>query len=71
MLEGALFTQYRYLKQKIDELISHQIETLKEHLSTGSPEDYASYLRTVGKIEGLRSALDLCEEAQKIVERDT
>lgn len=70
MPEGALLTQYKYLKNKIDQLISDQIETLKNHLSTGSPQDYASYLRTVGQIEGLRSALDLCNEAEKILDRD-
>jgi mRNA-degrading endonuclease RelE of RelBE toxin-antitoxin system len=71
MLEGALLKQSSYLKSKIEQLISEQIEMLKDNLSQGSPQDYASYLRVVGKIEGLRSALDLCDEAERIVERDT
>lgn len=66
-----MLKQSTYLKNKIEQLILEQIEILLGNLSSGSPPDYASYLRVVGKIEGLRSALDLCAEAQSIVERDT
>ena len=66
-----MLTRHIYLKKKIDQLISEQIEMLMEHLSTGSPPDYAAYMRLVGKIDGLRSAFDLCNEAEKLMERDT
>lgn len=66
-----MLTKHTYLKKKIDQLISEQIEMLKDNLSLGSSNDYSDYMKVVGKIEGLRSALDLCEEAEKIVERDT
>ncbi len=64
-----MLPQHKFLKDKIDKLIYEQIEQLKEHLSVGSATDHAAYMRVVGKIEGLRSALDLCDEAEKILER--
>lgn len=66
-----MLTKHVYLKKKIEFLIYEQIDTLKENLSLGSPSDFEAYMRIVGKIEGLRSALDLCEEAEKLMERDT
>lgn len=68
---GALLTKHVYLKKKLEQLISEQIKMHSEHLSMGSPPDYAAYMRLVGKIDGLRSALDLCDEAEKLMERET
>jgi hypothetical protein len=64
-----MLPQHKFLKDKIEKLIDEKIEQLKEHLSFGSAMDHGAYLRTVGKIEGLRSALDACDEAERILER--
>lgn len=49
-------------------LIEENIETQKAVLSNrGAVPDYAAYCTLVGKIEGLRLALDLCDEAVKRV----
>lgn len=66
-----MLNRHIYLKNKIDQLISEQIAMLMDHMSTGSPPDYASYMRIVGKIDGLRLALDLCNEAEMLMKRDT
>jgi len=66
-----LLTKNGYLKKKIEQLIFEQISELSQHVALGSAQDYASYMRVVGKIDGLRLALDLCNEAEKLVERDT
>lgn len=64
-----MLSQHKFLKDKIEKLIYEKVEELKEHLSLGAAMDHGAYLRMVGKIEGLRSALDVCDEAEKILER--
>lgn len=66
-----MLTNNGYLKKKIDQIILEQISELSQHVALGSAQDYPSYMRVVGKIEGLRLALDLCEEAEKLVKRET
>lgn len=38
-------------------------------IANGHAEDYAHYQRLVGKVEGMKIALELCDEAEKIVSR--
>ena len=46
------------------ELIERGVEDLKNNLANrGAIPDYNAYVLILGKIEGLREALQLCEEA--------
>jgi hypothetical protein len=65
-----MLTQVAYFKSRLLKLISEDVERLLETVSSGSPVDYAAYQRVVGQIEGLRSALELCEVAEKLIERE-
>ena len=56
------FYQHELLK-----LIALEIEQRKEQLVTASSSfDFPSYRHHVGIIEGLRAALELCAEAERI-----
>ena len=47
-------------------LIEQNIEELKTHLSNRHAiPDYQTYCHVTGKIEGLRLALEFCDEAAK------
>lgn len=55
---------------ELRKLIVGEIDRLKENLSHGqSVNDFAEYQKTVGRILGLRTALELCEEANALSER--
>ena len=46
-----------------------EINRLLDILSNGmSLEDYADYKHHIGKITGLRTALELCDEAERIAQ---
>lgn len=56
-------------QQELVKLIDSQIEHLKENLTTIHKTegfDFAAYKHMVGKIEGLRLALELCMDADRI-----
>ena len=42
---------------KLRKLLRERLEAVSEEIVRGSPEDYATYQRMVGKAEGLREAL--------------
>ena len=55
------------LKNELIKLIYEEIERLKENLTMAYHTegfDFASYKHLVGRIEGLRTALELCEQAE-------
>jgi len=55
-------------QHELVKLINAQIEHLKENLTTIHQMegfDFASYKHMVGKIEGLRLALELCNDAER------
>jgi len=53
---------------ELKKLVSAEIERLKDNISNGmSVVDYADYKTQVGKIMGLRMAIELCEEAESIL----
>jgi hypothetical protein len=54
---------------ELKKLINEKILFEMQNLARGCAGDYAAYQRIVGKIEGLGAAIDLCAEAEKIVER--
>lgn len=54
--------------QEHAKLIEGEIEELKNNLTNrGAVPDYAAYCAMTGKIEGLRMAFALCDEAVKRV----
>jgi len=63
-------TYQAYYQYELQKLINGEIERLKEALVSSyqiSGFDFSGYRHHVGKIEGLRMALELCEEADAIV----
>ena len=65
-----MLTNHALFRRKLDDLISQEIERLKESLTTihvMEDFDFATYNRQVGIIRGLRQALELVDEAQAIV----
>jgi hypothetical protein len=65
-----MLTNHALFRRKLDDLISQEIERLKESLTTihvMEDFDFATYKHQVGIIRGLRQALELVDEAQAIV----
>ena len=62
-------TKHEYMVHELKKLIKQKIDFDTGNLARGCADDYAAYQRLVGKIEGLGIAIELCDEAQKIVDR--
>ncbi len=65
-----MLTNHALFRRKMNDLISEEIERLKETLTslhTMEGFDFAAYKHHVGIIRGLRQALELADEAQAIV----
>jgi hypothetical protein len=63
-------TYQAYYQYELKKLINENIERLKESLVSSyqiEGFDFSSYRHQVGRVEGLRIALDLCEDAEAIV----
>jgi hypothetical protein len=63
-------TYQAYYQYELKKLINSDIDRLKEELLSSykiTGFDFSSYRHHVGRIEGLRMALELCEEAEAIV----
>jgi len=65
-----VLTQNSQFEKELKQLIQQTIEEKKEFLSTGlSAIDYPAYKHQVGMIQGLRLALEMCDEASLAIER--
>ena len=65
-----IVTGQAYYEYELKKLMSQAIDELTANLVTAyriEGFDYSSYRHHVGKIEGLRAALELCDEAQSVV----
>lgn len=63
-------TYQAYYQYELKKLIAAEIERLKETLVSSyqiTGFDFSAYRHHVGKVEGLRMALELCDEAEAIV----
>lgn len=61
-------TYSSFYQHELSKLIALEIEQRKEQLVTASAAfDFPAYRHHVGIIEGLRAALELCGEAERIV----
>jgi hypothetical protein len=62
-------TYQAYYQYELKKLINAEIERLKEALVSSyqiDGFDFSGYRHHVGRVEGLRMALDLCDEAEAI-----
>ena len=63
-------TYQAYYQYELKKLINAEIERLKEALVSSyqiDGFDFSGYRHHVGRVEGLRMALELCDEAEAIV----
>jgi hypothetical protein len=62
-------TYQAYYQYELKKLINENIDRLKEALVSSyqiEGFDFSGYRHHVGRIEGLRMALELCEEAESV-----
>lgn len=65
-----MLTSANQFEAELKKLIDEEAARVSENLSLGtSVKDYGDYRNQVGQIQGLRKALDLCEEAQSIISK--
>jgi hypothetical protein len=63
-------TYQAYYQYELKKLINAEIERIKETLVSSyqiEGFDFSGYRHQVGRVEGLRTALELCEDAEAIV----
>jgi hypothetical protein len=58
------------LVKKVRSELEGTLEEMTEHLASGRVTDWEAYKFTVGKIDGLRRALDVVNEANRQYEED-
>ena len=65
-----MYTRNDLFRGELEKLVEGEIQRLMENIVVGHAAiDFPEYKHQVGKIEGLRIALELCEQAQTIVDR--
>ena len=65
-----MLTHNAQFERELKQLIAQTIEERKDTLSNGlAVVDYPAYKHHVGIIQGLRLALEMCDEAALAVER--
>jgi hypothetical protein len=62
----ALTTVAVYQKE-LRELVSIEIENVLEKMANGFVDSFEDYKSLVGKVAGLRTAIDLMDEADRIL----
>jgi len=65
----SALSRYTMFRSELQALITDEIERLKDEMSLGLLKDHQEYKSLAGKILGLRSSLDLMDEADTIVSR--
>jgi|TARA_R110000868_G_scaffold183608_4_gene424903 hypothetical protein len=65
-----LLTYQSFFEHELKKLIQEAVEARKENLAFGSGTvDFAAYRNQVGVVAGLRLALELCDEANRVCEQ--
>lgn len=59
----SIQTTADHFRMHLTRLIEGRIQHVTGVVASGTPADYASYVRNVGRLEGLRDALELMDEA--------
>lgn len=62
----SIMTTADKFRREMDNLLTDEIERLKESISLGFLDNYEQYRHITGKIAGLRAAIDFMKEAEKI-----
>ena len=65
----SALSRYTMFRSELQILIAEEIERLKDEMSLGLLKDHQEYKSFTGKILGLRSSLELMDEADTIVSR--
>lgn len=63
-----MLTTKHQFEFEIRRLLSEQIEAICEHLGNGSASTFDEYQHKVGKVAGLRAAIDSIDEVNSILE---
>lgn len=64
-----MLTYESHFEEKLKRLIEDEVDRLKENLTHSiTIPDLAHYKEIVGQIMGLRKAIDLCDEANKLAQ---
>jgi hypothetical protein len=65
----AITTYQTYYVHELKKLIKEEIERLTSTITSEYEvvSDYSSYRYHIGQIKGLRKALELCDEAEAVV----
>ena len=62
-----MLTFQSFYQHELKKLIAEEIDRRKENLASGlSTPDFSAYRHQVGTIDGLKQALELIDEADKI-----
>ena len=65
-----MLTRNVLFRAELEKLIEQEVERLMENVVVGHATiDFPAYKHQVGVIDGLRIAMELCEQAQTIVDR--
>ena len=65
-----MLTYQSFFEHELKKLIQEAVEDRKENLAFGSGTvDFAAYRNQVGVVAGLRLALELCDEANRVCEQ--
>lgn len=65
-----MYTRNDLFRGELEKLVEGEIQRLMENIVVGHAAiDFPEYKHQVGIIEGLRVALELCEQAQTTVDR--
>ena len=61
-----MLSSQAFFRNELIKFIAEDIERIKENLTNwGATPDFPTYTHQVGKIEGLRLALELMEQAER------
>lgn len=65
-----MLTRNVLFRAELEKLIEQEVQRLMENVVVGHATiDFPAYKHQVGVIDGLRIAMELCEQAQTIVDR--
>jgi hypothetical protein len=65
-----MLTRNVMFRAELEKLLEEEVRRLMENIVVGHAAiDFPAYKHQVGVIDGLRIALELCEQAQTIVDR--
>jgi hypothetical protein len=64
-----MLNQNTLFEIELRKIVGEELNRLSEGMANGNASDYADYKFQVGKIHGLKLALDYCEEVRTLISR--